>query len=207
MFWVSAEEYLKHNGPWPITETDLTRYEEPELNATLNEAQKNALHVFRCVRRIQKLLYKSTPIFKEEGRIEFDPISVIEKEQQLKLPEMSNAGPELPPLNRMKNVTSDFALQVMHLTLAAVKCDFYDKVWSHAKGGMAEKDRLQKRSITNKEIAQADYKKILRLAGKYKKKSIKGTIEAVRRHWQGSPLPSYGKCQPIVRDFFRVKTK
>ncbi len=135
-FWDNAEYYLFLTGierDRLVTEQDLTRYQDANLNSQLSETQKNALEVLRCVREIQKLFYRDQPVYLQEGRPQFDPLAFVNNAEDATRNVTAKeqlASMEPDEIERSLNLSfSEFGLIMMRLTLAAIKSDFYHILW------------------------------------------------------------------------------
>src|SRR5215467_9637377 len=139
IFWHRAERYLFFNPPkrnHVLTESDLYFYEKENRSKKLTDSQKNAFEVLRCIRRIQAFLYTNKPIY-DDRKLDYYPAG-FEEEPPSQVPDGFDFKAELPRLETMLRVEfKKMALEVMHLTLAALKCDFFDVFWPKVQRGAA----------------------------------------------------------------------
>jgi hypothetical protein len=157
-FWHNAYQYLWSHGQL-VTEADLARFESDAYNeiresGTYNppftDAQANALEVFRCVRHLQPYLYDRQPIYNQNGPMHYDPVAFENEDRNADaVLQKSLQDQGIPAFvdslqQNLKWLLADFGLEVLHLTLAAIKCDFYWKIWPYTRMGLGSSEGPKK---------------------------------------------------------------
>jgi len=141
IFWSNAEKLLreqKHGIPGLpfIKERDLDKFEDPKKAAILNEGQKNALEVFRSIRRIQSLMFLGVPVYELRGPIQYDPIRIEtgkDTKEGLEIGKLIHQAASSSFHLQRDNLLGRLFVEFSLLTLAAVKCDFYRWIWPHVE--------------------------------------------------------------------------